>query len=194
MNAILEAEGQENQEPNWEEIAKYPKPPDNKCAHAGCWSEGEMVGYAKCMIQKVKPLESKLFHANRLRVEDGMSAINECNELRSEIAELRAVMQNVKDYHNRPFSNDWALTLRRVETVLSRRVGASKIACDKPSYEMQSEALNKHSVMESLPNTELRSLFQQIKDHQMNYVELAITTEPYKLAEKGLRILDGNAP
>ena len=123
MSKNLKAEGQEIEEPNWEEIAKIPRPSDNKCAHAGCWSEGEMVGFAKCMIQKVKPLESKLFHSNRLRVEDGMSAINECNALRSEIEELRKVLQNVKDYHNRPFSNDWGLTLKRVESALSKRVG-----------------------------------------------------------------------
>lgn len=120
---VKNAEGQEIEEPSWDEIAKYPKPQDNKCAHAGCWSEGEMVGFAKCMIQKVKPLEAKLFHSNRLRVEDGMSAINEANELRAEIKELKQVLQNVKDYHTRPFSNDWGLTLKRVETALSRRVG-----------------------------------------------------------------------
>lgn len=117
------AEGQEIEEPNWEEIAKIPKPHDNKCAHAGCWSEGEMVGFAKCMIQKVKPLESKLFHSNRLRVEDGMSCINECNELRKQITEMRNVIQNVSDYHSRPFSNDWGLTLKRVESILKRGGG-----------------------------------------------------------------------
>ncbi len=87
-----------NGEPNWEEIVKIKKPADNKCAHAGCWSEGEMVGFARCMIEKVKPLESKLFHANRIRVEDGMSCINECNALREQIAELKSKNQKAIDF------------------------------------------------------------------------------------------------
>lgn len=84
----------EIEEPNWEEIAKMKKPADNHCAHAGCWSEGEMVGFARCMVEKVKPLESKLFHANRIRVEDGMSCINECNSLRAQILELKKIIKN----------------------------------------------------------------------------------------------------
>lgn len=47
-------------EPDWEKIAKMPKPADNKCAHAGCWSEGEMVGYAKCMVEKFIPATSRV--------------------------------------------------------------------------------------------------------------------------------------
>lgn len=83
----------EIEEPNWEEIIKIKKPADNKCAHAGCWSEGEMVGFARCMVEKVKPLESKLFHANRIRIEDAASAINEANELRAEISRLKQLLK-----------------------------------------------------------------------------------------------------
>jgi hypothetical protein len=41
-------------------ISKIKKPEDNKCAHAGCWSQGEMVGYAKCMLEKVFPASSQI--------------------------------------------------------------------------------------------------------------------------------------
>lgn len=48
--------------PDWEELSKRKRPEDTKDnkAWAGAWLEGEMVGYARCMIEKVKPLESKL--------------------------------------------------------------------------------------------------------------------------------------
>jgi hypothetical protein len=37
---------------------------------------------------------------------------------------------------------------------------------------------------------ELRKVFSDIIAYQMDYVQLATTTEPYKLAEKGLKLLD----
>lgn len=44
--------------PDWQKIAQMKCPEDTKQAHAGCWSEGEMVGFAKCMVSKVEPLLS----------------------------------------------------------------------------------------------------------------------------------------
>src|SRR6478736_9041060 len=43
--------------PNWVELAKRKRPEDTKDnkAWAGAWLEGEMVGYAKCMVDKVLP-------------------------------------------------------------------------------------------------------------------------------------------
>jgi hypothetical protein len=43
----------------WERLSKKEPPQDNKCAHAGCWADGEMVGFARCMVQKVIPLEKE---------------------------------------------------------------------------------------------------------------------------------------
>lgn len=37
---------------------------------------------------------------------------------------------------------------------------------------------------------ELKKVFTDIMEYQMNYVQLARTTEPYKLAEKGLKLLE----
>lgn len=39
--------------PNWEEIAKKKPPEDNRFnkAWAGAWLEGEMVGFARCMVK-----------------------------------------------------------------------------------------------------------------------------------------------
>jgi len=52
--------------PNWEELAKNQAPPDNKCAHAGCWGEGEMVGFARCMVKKVMPLEKQISDQDKI--------------------------------------------------------------------------------------------------------------------------------
>lgn len=43
--------------PNWHELVKKKRPEDTKDnkAWAGAWLEGEMVGYAKCMVDKVLP-------------------------------------------------------------------------------------------------------------------------------------------
>lgn len=46
--------------PNWEELAKKQAPQDNKCAHAGCWLEGEMVGFARCMVKKAIPMQARI--------------------------------------------------------------------------------------------------------------------------------------
>lgn len=40
----------------WTKISKKKKPEDNKCAHAGCWADGEMTGYARAMVEKYFPL------------------------------------------------------------------------------------------------------------------------------------------
>ncbi len=37
---------------------------------------------------------------------------------------------------------------------------------------------------------ELKKVFTDIMEYQMNYVQLARTTEPYKLAERGLKLLE----
>jgi DNA repair exonuclease SbcCD ATPase subunit len=47
-------------EPDWESLAKKQAPEDNKCAHAGCWADGEMTGFARCMVKNVFPLRSQL--------------------------------------------------------------------------------------------------------------------------------------
>ena len=48
-------------EPDWEKISKIAKPSSTgsnfRDIVRGGWSEGEMVGYASCMIEKVKPLQ-----------------------------------------------------------------------------------------------------------------------------------------
>ncbi len=48
--------------PNWLEISKRKRPEDTKDnkAWAGAWLEGEMVGFAKCMIEQVEPLKQKI--------------------------------------------------------------------------------------------------------------------------------------
>lgn len=58
-------------EPDWERISKIAKPSENMKFGGvlrGCWSEGEMVGYATCMIEQVKPLKQfiELNHNERL--------------------------------------------------------------------------------------------------------------------------------
>lgn len=52
--------------PDWIEMAKKMPPKDNKCAHAGCWADGEMTGYARCTINKVIPLELELASLKKL--------------------------------------------------------------------------------------------------------------------------------
>lgn len=44
----------------WTKLSQTKKPEDNKCAHAGCWSQGEMTGYARCMVKEVFPLRAEL--------------------------------------------------------------------------------------------------------------------------------------
>lgn len=74
-----------NAEPDWAEIAKMQKPEDNKCAHAGCWSQGEMVGFARCMTTHVEPLQAKLDKSE-----------SENQKLREQLKELRRVIESGK--------------------------------------------------------------------------------------------------
>ena len=39
-------------------------------------------------------------------------------------------------------------------------------------------------------NDKLKEVFDEIKDYQMNHISLAMTTPVYKLAEKGLKLLE----
>lgn len=61
-----------DEKPNWEEIAKIAKPDDKKSGmvprstYAGCWSEGQMVGYAQAMIQFKKKFEERIAACDRL--------------------------------------------------------------------------------------------------------------------------------
>lgn len=43
---------------DWERMSKTAQPQSGVLP--GCWNEGKMVGYAKCMISKVKPLEDRI--------------------------------------------------------------------------------------------------------------------------------------
>jgi hypothetical protein len=47
-------------EPNWEELSKIQKPEINTPPMAGCWLQGEMVGFARCMVKRVKPLQEEI--------------------------------------------------------------------------------------------------------------------------------------
>lgn len=47
-------------EPNWEELSKIQKPEINAPPMARCWLEGEMVGFARCMVKRVKPLQEEI--------------------------------------------------------------------------------------------------------------------------------------
>jgi hypothetical protein len=59
-------------------ISKIKKPEDNKCAHAGCWSQGEMVGYAKCMLDKVFPATSQIEDLTKENAR--LTEVEECNK------------------------------------------------------------------------------------------------------------------
>lgn len=52
--------------PNWEELAAKKAPENNKCAHAGCWAEGEMVGFARCMVKNVTPLQAEINNQDKI--------------------------------------------------------------------------------------------------------------------------------
>lgn len=49
-----------NAEPDWEKMAHKKAPEDNKCAHAGCWADGNMTGFAQCMVKRAIPLQKEL--------------------------------------------------------------------------------------------------------------------------------------
>lgn len=43
---------------DWEEMAKKRPPTQHESwAWQGCWADGEMTGFARCMVKKAKPLE-----------------------------------------------------------------------------------------------------------------------------------------
>lgn len=43
----------------WKRIAAMKTPEDTKHAHAGCWLQGEMVGYARCMVKWLESAPKK---------------------------------------------------------------------------------------------------------------------------------------
>lgn len=76
-------------QPDWENIAKIKKPEDKgKGPFEGCWQEGEMVGYAKCMITKVRELRDQLSkereNSNALEVRINSLIISKNRELEKE--------------------------------------------------------------------------------------------------------------
>lgn len=57
--------------PDWKKLAVKPKA--NDYAHVGfpgCWSEGEMCGYAKCMVDVVIPIYKKILAARDAHIKD----------------------------------------------------------------------------------------------------------------------------
>lgn len=46
--------------PDWEKLSQKQAPKELPGAYHGCWLEGEMVGYARCMVRKVLPLQAEL--------------------------------------------------------------------------------------------------------------------------------------
>lgn len=82
----------------WEQMSNHKAPEDakNNVAWHGAWLQGDMTGFARCMVKHVKPLQeeikslrSSLFHSERFRKEDAFSAINEANELREQNKKLQ---------------------------------------------------------------------------------------------------------
>jgi hypothetical protein len=49
-----------NKPPDWETLAlKQPPQEIKNNAWPGCWADGEMTGFARCMVKKVKPLQEE---------------------------------------------------------------------------------------------------------------------------------------
>lgn len=46
-------------QPDWERIAGIERPNNLPAMFRGAWSEGEMVGYSRCMVKQVKPLTAE---------------------------------------------------------------------------------------------------------------------------------------
>jgi hypothetical protein len=45
---------------DWEKMAEKKPPTQHESwAWQGCWADGELTGFAKCMVKKVKPLEAE---------------------------------------------------------------------------------------------------------------------------------------
>jgi|SRR6478609_1341506 len=95
--------------PNWIELAKKKPPEDTKDnkAWAGAWLEGEMVGFAKCMVQEVAPLRDLLSSQSKEIAQMVQSAQNYVNgeklryeefcRMQKEIAELKRVLKVILD-------------------------------------------------------------------------------------------------
>jgi hypothetical protein len=86
------------EQPNWEQLAKIQRP-ELPNPIPGAWLQGEMVGYARCMIKKVKPLTEsiasltsqieqlqKSLELERVECDNGKATIE---QLRKENGELR---------------------------------------------------------------------------------------------------------
>lgn len=53
-------------EPDWMNLAAIQRPEHLPVAYSGCWLEGEMVGFSRCMVQVVKPLQAEIARLNAL--------------------------------------------------------------------------------------------------------------------------------
>lgn len=47
-------------DPDWDKLAAIKRPDDLPGAYSGCWLQGEMVGFSRCMVKVVKPLEEEV--------------------------------------------------------------------------------------------------------------------------------------
>jgi hypothetical protein len=56
-------------EPDWGKMI-LKKAPDLPGAYAGCWLDGEMTGYARCMVKHVKPLQQRIKELEAEREKD----------------------------------------------------------------------------------------------------------------------------
>jgi hypothetical protein len=83
----------------WTKLSQAEKPKDNNCAHAGCWSHGEMTGFARCMVKEVFPLrerikeleeEVEMLKNEKAHIDDEF--IDEMERLRAENAKLTALV------------------------------------------------------------------------------------------------------
>lgn len=62
-------------QPEWVLMSKIEKPKDNKHHHAGCWNEGEMVGYSKCMVDVVIPMCKKILAARDAHIAGNLDEV-----------------------------------------------------------------------------------------------------------------------
>jgi hypothetical protein len=46
--------------PDWDQLAAIQRPDNLPGAYSGCWLQGEMVGFSRCMVKVVKPLEDEV--------------------------------------------------------------------------------------------------------------------------------------
>lgn len=110
-------------EPNWIEIAKKQPPEDNRenKAWAGAWLEGEMVGYARCMVKEVARLQAentrltfelKNLYQNAVRDTDFVKA-------EARITELEGLLKGLAILLNAEESNFAQIAVTRINTALS---------------------------------------------------------------------------